>query len=156
MPTHHRFIFLLNSAQRHLQQWMAQLQTNAAADGLSHPTPAQAGALFALAQSDGMTMGQLAQVLDLAPSAVSGLVQRMEALEWVARHADAHDGRTLRVWLSAAGRSHLPALRKTMQHINAELNANFSPAELDTVARWLTHVQQCHAITPTPPDKASP
>ena len=29
-------------------------------------------------------MGQLAQALDLAPSAVSGLIQRMEALEWSA------------------------------------------------------------------------
>ena len=142
LATRHRFVFLLNSAQRHLQQWMAQLQADAAALGDAIPTPAQAGALFALAQSDGMTMGQLAQALDLAPSAVSGLVQRLEALDWVARHADEHDGRTLRVWLSPAGRSHLPSLKHTAQRINAQLSAGFTEAELATVARWLAHGQQ--------------
>lgn len=138
----HRFVFLLNSAQRHLQQWMAQQQADAATHGTSIPSPAQAGALFALAKADGMTMGQLAQALDLAPSAVSGLVQRMAALEWVARHADEHDGRTLRVWLTPAGRSHLPALKQATSRINARLTAGFTEAELATVARWLAHVQQ--------------
>lgn len=145
LATRHRFIFLLNSAQRHLQQWMAQKQADAAARGDAIPTPAQAGVLFALAQSDGQAMGQLAQVLDLAPSAVSGLVQRMESLDWVARHADAHDGRTLRVWLSPAGRSHLPMLKQTTQRINAQLSAGFTEAELATVARWLEHVQRLDA-----------
>lgn len=143
--TRHRFIFLLNSAQRHLQQWMTQQQADAATRGDTIPSPAQAGLLFALAQADGMTMGQLAQTLDLAPSAVSGLVQRMEALDWVARHADAHDGRTMRVWLSAAGQSHLPALKQATARINARLTAGFSEAELATVARWLSHVQQLDA-----------
>lgn len=145
MANRHRFIFLLNSAQRHLQQWVAQKQADAAARGDTIPTPAQAGVLFALAQADGQTMGQLAQALDLAPSAVSGLIQRMEALDWVARHADEHDGRALRVWLSPAGRSHLPALRQTTQRINAQLCAGFTEAELDTVARWLAHVQRLDA-----------
>lgn len=145
MAPRHRFVFLLNSAQRHLQQWMAQQQADAATLGDSIPSPAQAGALFALAKADGMTMGQLAQALDLAPSAVSGLIQRMEALEWVARHADEHDGRTLRVWLSPAGRAHLPALKQATTRINARLTSGFTEAELATVARWLAHVQHIDA-----------
>lgn len=120
---------------------MAQQQAEAATLGDSIPSPAQAGALFALAQADGMTMGQLAQTLDLAPSAVSGLVQRMELLNWVTRHADEHDGRTLRVWLNDTGRAHLPALKQATARINARLTAGFTEAELATVARWLTHVQ---------------
>ncbi|HET6789732.1 MAG TPA: helix-turn-helix domain-containing protein, partial [Aquabacterium sp.] len=80
-----RLIFLLNSAQRRLQQWIATQQWQAASAGVTPPTPAQGGALFALARQDGLTMGQLATELDLAPSAVSGLVQRLEALGWVHR-----------------------------------------------------------------------
>ena len=42
---------------------------------------------------------------------LAGLVQRMEALNWVARHPCPQDARTQRVWLSEAGRAQLPALR---------------------------------------------
>ncbi len=137
-----RFIALLNSAQRRLQQWIALQQAEAAAAGVVPPSPAQAGVLFTLAQADGQTMGELATALDLAPSAMSGLVQRLEALGWVARHADAHDGRTLRVWLLPAGQAQLPALKKALQRINARLAEGFTEAELAVVARWLAHVQR--------------
>jgi DNA-binding MarR family transcriptional regulator len=137
-----RFIHLLNSAQRRLQQWIALQQSQATADGVVPPSPAQAGVLFALAQADGQTMGELATTLDLAPSAMSGLVQRMEALGWVARHADEHDGRTLRVWLLPAGQAQLPALKKALQRINNRLAEGFTEDELAVVARWLTHVQR--------------
>ncbi len=143
-----RFIHLLNSARRRLQQWIALQQAEAAADGAVPPSPAQAGVLFALAQADGQTMGELATTLDLAPSAMSGLVQRLEALGWVARHADAQDGRTLRVWLLPAGRAQLPALKKALQRINARLAEGFTEAELAVVARWLTHVQRLDDTQP--------
>lgn len=154
-----RLIFLLNSAQRRLQQWMqrqaeatvAAAATTAATTartatpvtGLQPlPSPAQSGVLFVLDKTDGATMGELALALDLAPSAVSGLVQRMEALGWVQRQACTDDGRTQRVWLQAAGRRQLPALKQATARINSRLAQGFTDAELQTVARWLTHVQQ--------------
>lgn len=136
-----RLIFLLNSAQRRLQQWIGVQQAEAARDGITAPTPAQGGVLFCLAREDGATMGQLAETLDLAPSAVSGLVQRMEALDWVARHPCRQDGRTQRVWLRPAGLAQQQPLREAMARINARLTKGFTEAELQTVARWLTHVQ---------------
>ena len=137
-----RLIFLLNSAQRSLQAWMGQLQAQAVEAGDAAPTPAQAGLLFALHQADGVTMGQLANALQLAPSAMSGLVQRTEALDWVARHPDPEDGRTQRVWLRPAGLAQLPRLKPITQRINRELARGFTEAELAVVARWLSHVQQ--------------
>jgi DNA-binding MarR family transcriptional regulator len=137
-----RLIFLLNSAQRHLQQWMGQQTEAASQGGQQAPSPSQSGVLFALSTSDGATMGELAQALDLAPSAVSGLVQRMETLGWVARHPCPQDGRTQRVWLQDAGRQLMPWLRQATTRINARLTEGFSDAELQTVARWLAHVQR--------------
>ena len=67
-----RLVYLLGSAQRRLQQWIAAQQERAALSGTRPPTPAQAGVLFVLARSDGVAMGQLAEALDLAPSAASG------------------------------------------------------------------------------------
>jgi DNA-binding MarR family transcriptional regulator len=134
-----RFVFLLNTAQRRLQQMVALEQQRLAADA---PSPAQGGLLFVLHASDGRTMGEIAQALDLAPSAATGLVQRTEALGWVARAACPQDARTQRVWLQAAGRAQLPMLRAAVRRINQRLTAGFSADELATVARWLEHVQQ--------------
>ena len=89
-----------------------------------------------------------AQALDLAPSAVSGLVQRMEALGWVHRRPCPEDGRTQRVWLRPEGQAVLPFIRQATQRINAQLTAGFTEAELATVARWLTHVQHLDQHTP--------
>jgi DNA-binding MarR family transcriptional regulator len=142
-----RLIFLLNSAQRKLQLWIAALQAQAAAQGEVVPTPAQAGLLFALAQTNGATMSELSQALDLVPSAVSGLVQRSEALSWVERRACPNDGRTQRVWLLPAGQAQLPRLKPITLQINRRLTEGFTDDELAVVARWLMHVQQLDADT---------
>ena len=136
-----RLIYLLNSAQRRLQQFVAAEQDRVARAGVTPPSPAQSGVLFVLAREDGATMGALADALDLAPSAVSGLVQRMEALGWVQRRAAEHDARTQQAWLQPAGRALLPALQKALARINDRLGAGFTADELQTVGRWLAHVQ---------------
>lgn len=137
-----RLIFLLNTAQRRLQQLVAAEQLRLAHDNADAPSPAQGGLLFVLQDSDGRTMGEISQALDLAPSATTGLVQRTEALGWVQRATCPEDARTQRVWLLPAGRNQLPLLRSAIQRINRRLTTGFSPDELATVARWLQHVQQ--------------
>lgn len=137
-----RLIFLLNCAQRRLNLWINALQAEASTSDGPVPTPTQAGLLFALAQADGATMGQLAGTLDLVPSAISGLVQRMEALKWVSRQPDPDDGRTQRVWLQAAGQAQLPRLKPVTARIQRQLTAGFTDEEIAIVARWLTHVQR--------------
>ena len=136
-----RLIFLLNSAQRRLQQFIAAEQDRSARAGMGAPSPAQSGVLFVLVREDGATMGRLSQALDLAPSAMSGLVQRMAAQGWVARRASPVDARTQHVWLQPAGRALLPALNKALGRINDRIIGAFTPDELQTVARWLEHVQ---------------
>ena len=137
-----RLVFLLNSAQRHLLQWIAQQTEAASRQGQQVPTPAQSGVVFVLLKSDGATMGDLAQALDLAPSAVSGLIQRMEALGWVSRSPCPEDGRTQRVWLLPAGQQLQPLLKQATSRINARLTEGFTDEELQIVARWLSHVQR--------------
>ncbi len=138
-----RLIYLLSSAHRRLQQFIAVEQERAAraGAGAGAPSPAQSGVLFVLAKEDGATMGRLAEALDLAPSAMSGLVQRMEAQHWIARRASEVDARTQQVWLLPAGRALLPALTKALGRINDALFDKFTPTELQIVARWLEHVQ---------------
>src|SRR5574343_399812 len=105
MATRPRLIFLLQAEQRRAADAQGQA-----------PSPAQAGLLFALERGDGATMGALAQALALAPSAVSGLVQRLEALGWVERRPCPDDARAQRVWLLPAGRDRLPTLHQAVSH----------------------------------------
>lgn len=141
-----RLIFLLNAAQRRLTQRVAaeqQDQARALPRGQqTAPTPAQGGLLFVLKEQDGRTMGELAQALDLANSATTGLVQRCEALGWVQRLACPADARTQRVWLRDEGRTLLPLLKASVQRLNQQLTLGFTADELATVERWLRHVQQ--------------
>lgn len=137
-----RLVFLLTSAQRRLQAWIAAEQARAARTLGSAPSAAQGGVLFLLAEQDGRTMGELAAALDLAPSAMTGLVQRMEAAGWAERRACAHDTRAQRVWLRDAGRAAVLPLGQATRRIQQRLADGFTEDELQTVARWLRYVQQ--------------
>lgn len=144
-----RLVFLLNSAQRRLQQLIAEAQNLAACNGMGAPSPAQGAVLFVLHKTDGLSMGELSQALALAPSATTGLAQRMEVLGWVRRQPCPLDARTQRLWLQPEGSALLPALHQALKHINHHLTDGFSADELDTVGRWLRHVQQVPHPTTT-------
>ena len=131
----HRFVFLLNVAQRRLQRWMAA-RTQA-----SGVTAAQSGLLFILGQRDGVLIGEAGAALDLGPPGISGLVDRMTAANLIERRADPDDGRAWRLWLTPAGRAALAATKAGLSEINTRLTDGFSDAELDVVSRWLASFQ---------------
>ena len=132
-----RFIYLLNSSQRRVQQWIAKQGQ----DGLQLSAP-QAAVLFLLERQDGQLMGELAQQLDLVPSAISGLVERMQKLELLERRACAGDGRAQRVWLTDQGRALLPRLHQVTAEAQEKFSQGFSREELAVVERWLKQVRQ--------------
>jgi DNA-binding MarR family transcriptional regulator len=130
-----RLVFLLNVAQRRLQRWMA---ARAQASGV---TAAQSGLLFILGQRDGVLMGEAGAALDLGPSGISGLVDRMTAASLIKRRADPDDGRAWRLWLTPAGRAAMAQSKAGLAEVNARLTEGFTDAEIDVVARWLTTMQ---------------
>jgi DNA-binding MarR family transcriptional regulator len=130
-----RLIFLLNVAQRRLQRFLAA-QTQAGG-----VTAAQSGLLFVLARRDGALMGEVGVALDLGMPGVSGLAERMCEAGLIEKRADADDGRASRLWLTPAGRKALARAKASVAALNARLMDGFTDSEIDTVARWLTHVQ---------------
>ncbi|MGO4713976.1 MarR family winged helix-turn-helix transcriptional regulator [Bradyrhizobium sp. 2TAF24] len=131
-----RLIFLLNVAQRRLQRWVEQQM--AAENGL---TSAQSGVLFYLGGRDGALIGDVALALDLVPSAMSGLADRMERAGLVERRPDSADGRAWRLYLTEAGLSVRKRAVARTQALNARLMEGFSDKEIDVVVRWLTSLQ---------------
>jgi DNA-binding MarR family transcriptional regulator len=130
-----RLIFLLNVAQRRLQRFLAaQTQKGGV-------TAAQSGLLFVLGKRDGVLMGEAGRALDMGLSGISGLSDRMVEADLIEKRADPDDGRAFRLWLTPQGRKALARTKAGVAELNARLTQGFSDAEIDTVARWLTHVQ---------------
>ena len=136
VPADRRLIFLLNAGHRRVQRWIEGKM--AAKGGL---TAAQSGVLFYLGERDGALIGEAADALDLAPSAMTGLIDRMTRAELVERQADPKDGRAMRLRLTAKGRAARQAARAGLDGVNAHLTEGFTDEEIGVVARWLASLQ---------------
>jgi len=115
MKAEHRLIFLLTVAYRRLQRAIDQ---ETAAHDL---TSAQAGVLFSLGRNDGALIGDVSQALDIVPSAMSGLADRMERAGLVKRRRDGEDGRSQRLYLTAAGKKLKRAARSVPEALLCRL-----------------------------------
>lgn len=135
-PPDRRLIFLLNVAQRRLQRWVEQQMVEE--KGL---TSAQSGVLFYLGRNDGALIGEIAEALDLVPSAMTGLVDRMERAGLVQRKPDGDDGRSSRVHLTSRGTEVRKRAVARTQMLNSKMMEGFSEKEIEIVARWLTSLQ---------------
>jgi DNA-binding MarR family transcriptional regulator len=130
-------MFLLSAANRRVQRWIEGEM--AAKGGL---TSAQSGVLFFLGKADGALIGEVAEALDTAPSAMSGLIDRMERSGLVERRADPADGRAQRIHMTDKGRQGRDYAKAGLDYINSQITEGFSEAEVETIARWLTQLQQ--------------
>jgi DNA-binding MarR family transcriptional regulator len=135
-PPDRRLVFLLNVAHRRVQRYVEARM--AAKDGL---TAAQAGALFVLGARDGALIGEVAEALDLAPSAMTGLIDRMARAGLVERRPDPRDGRALRLHLTAKGLKARQEAKAGVAGLNDHLTAGFTDDEIAVVARWLASLQ---------------
>lgn len=129
-------VFLLNSCQRRVQHWI-EAQTPEP----KHLSAAQAGVLFVLEKHNGLLLGELASQLDIVPSAISGLIDRMQKQQWVQRQKCPLDGRAVRVWLTESGNAQLKPLKNQLAVLNHKLSQGFNAQELAIVERWLRHIQ---------------
>ena len=134
--TDRRLIFLLNAGHRRVQRWIEGKM--AAKGGL---TAAQSGVLFFLGEQDGALIGEAADALDLAPSAMTGLIDRMTRAALVERRADLKDGRAMRLHLTEKGRAAREAAKAGLDGITAHLTAGFTDDEICVVSRWLGSLQ---------------
>ncbi len=135
-PPERRLFFLLSAGARRVQRWIeAEL---AGAGGL---TQAQSGLLFFLGKEGGALIGEAAEALDVAPSAMTGLVDRMERSGLVERRADPDDGRAQRLYLTDAGRAARAVAVDGLRQLNETLTEGFTEAEVDAIARWLASLR---------------
>lgn len=79
-----------------------QLMTHMFADGQTHP--AQASCLWVLSSNDGVSQGDLADLLRVSRPTITVMLQKMEAAGMVERRTDEVDQRKVRIYLTDEGR----------------------------------------------------
>eukprot|EP00435_Cladocopium_sp_Y103_P077200 s1_g939.t1 len=103
-------------------------------------TAVQQGALFVIGKQEPCKPSAIAKALDMNKSAVTTLVARLEAADFIHRGADEKDGRAQRITLTPKGKD---AIRKSVpltKQANADLLDGFEPHEVETIERFLTQV----------------
>lgn len=129
-----RFVLLLTTAHKRVQQHVHVTSGGS--------TAARGGLLMAVGDGrDGTPLGEIGRALDLGPSSLSGLVDRMERSGLVQRVPDPDDGRAARLRLTDGGRDAREAARRRARELNALLADGFTDDELAIVARWLDTVR---------------
>lgn len=103
-------------------------------------TTAQTAVLFLLARKGERRMGDIGETLSLNPPAVTGLVNRMEALGLVLKTASRTDKRSAVVSLTEKGRAVSDAADHVLRDLNLELEAWLGTDDADRLHDILTRL----------------
>lgn len=128
-----RLVLELMQAERSIRRW---IDARAHGSGVS---AAGAGVLFHLAVHDHALVGDVTAALSASASGTSGLLNRLTSAGLVRKSPDPADARAVRLSLTPHGRQTAAAARSVVGELNAHLTDGFTPSELQTVSRWLSH-----------------
>ncbi|NVJ97873.1 MAG: MarR family transcriptional regulator [Alphaproteobacteria bacterium] len=103
-------------------------------------TASQNALLLYLEKNEGASMSSVAAALGLKNAATSGLVDRMEKRELIARRPSANDGRSFELELKPRGREIAEQSHALIRATNDHLLEGFTPEERQTIARFLEGV----------------
>jgi len=124
------------------------------AQGAVQVSSAQATLLTAVATSQGASLQAIARALELAPPTVSATVSRLEDAGLLERRPDVHDGRAVRLYLSARGEAVQRRLAAARRERAARLLSALEPEErqalVDLLGRVLTQGGSGTRGTPSP------
>ncbi len=104
--------------------------------------PGQEGVLKALAEEDGRTMSQLAQVLGVQPPTVTKMISRLSAQGYLKRVASQTDGRLARVHLTDEGRAKIEEIDRIWKRIEREALAGFDDKDRKKLRKLLRAIER--------------
>lgn len=118
--------------------YVGLLERTLRATGLDrHLRPGMGQILFALFEQDDCIIKQIAERVELSPSTLTGMLQRMERAGIIETRRDESDGRAVRIRLTRLGRSLRERCRTVLQTVTRVLSADMTAAEVDAVKHGL-------------------
>jgi MarR family transcriptional regulator, transcriptional regulator for hemolysin len=115
--------------------------------------PGQELALQALSANGSMTMGELADSLDVKPPTVSKMIARLSAQSLVTRSGAGKDGRQVRVALTVDGEAKVKELGSQWQDIEDEMLAKLDGKERKQLRKLLRRVAKTLGKSVTTPEE---
>ncbi|MDR2214194.1 MAG: MarR family transcriptional regulator [Pseudomonadales bacterium] len=104
-------------------------------------TRAQWQVLASLLRFDGMQQKDLAELMDITPITLTGLLDRLERDGWVERRADPVDRRAKRVYLMDKVEPVTKSIRKIGDEIRQQTLSGLSEAQQTHLMRTLQHMR---------------
>jgi MarR family transcriptional regulator, organic hydroperoxide resistance regulator len=138
-----RLFFLFHRAQRALAAYAA-----AGLDEHLGVSVAQLTTLMYVSKHSGCSLTELAELLDLNKSAVTGLVQRMERAGTLRREPNPEDGRGNLLFVTAKGDALRERAKPLLRRLNGDLTEGFSSEEMEIVYRYLNNIVTRFATEP--------
>ncbi len=99
----------------------------------------QEGVILALAETDGLTAGAIADRLGVKPPTMTRTVVRMEAQGFVERR-DGEDGRLTTVWLTETGRQTIARINEVKAQVQVLALAGLEEKQQRNLTRFLKSV----------------
>jgi MarR family transcriptional regulator for hemolysin len=129
------FGFLLKETSR---LYVQRFEQRAGALGLTLP---QCKALVHLAENEGISQVQLAELTDLEPMTLVRILDRMESDGWLERRSDPADRRARRLYLEAKGKPLVDDIWHLVDLTRREAFAGIPRKEADLIIELLEKIQ---------------
>ncbi|MFI7242174.1 MarR family winged helix-turn-helix transcriptional regulator [Streptomyces qinglanensis] len=100
-------------------------------------SPSQLRVMYCVDRDEGMNLRALGEALGSAPSSVSRLCDRLEAIGFVARSPSPTSGRELELRLTPQGRAHLRDLRERREEALLGILATMPPGDREALLTGL-------------------
>lgn len=103
--------------------------------------PWQAGIIFVLSKSGGLSQRELAAKLHQTPSTVTSAIQKMEKLGYIERKPDEHDQRVIRLNVTEKSKAYMDAVLDMMNMLEDTMMKGMSMEEKLLLRRFLLHMK---------------
>jgi DNA-binding MarR family transcriptional regulator len=104
-------------------------------------TPIQHLVLELLMKKEGLSAGEIGEMLFLDSATLSGVLHRMAQKGWITKETDNDDRRFVRLYLTEKGREMRPVLLGERERLNEEVLAGFTLEEKVLLKRLLKDLQ---------------
>jgi MarR family transcriptional regulator, transcriptional regulator for hemolysin len=105
-------------------------------------TATQSLVILALLDEQGVIQGDLARTLGIRAVTLGGLVDRMEAKEWLERRPDENDRRAKRIWLTAKGKKLESVIRESLDNVHRVSIEGIPKAQVDQLGDTLVSIRE--------------
>ena len=136
MAMEDRFIFFISKV---CQKLIVHLQKAYSESGIE-VTPIQGMLLFFLQKNDGSSLNQISQGLMLENPTVTGLIDRLEKLEYVKRSDHPDDRRVYLVHITEKGRKVANKALPIVKKLNEQIKEGYSEEEIENFKKVLMGV----------------